>query len=215
MADETATGARLDVELLYATHAPAIYRFFLQRIGNIQDAEDLTAATFSRVLASCGRYQERGRLTAWLFSIARHTLQNEQRGRANRINLVAAGTALADPDPLPEIRMLQIEQACQLHKLLDQLPADQQEALLLRFFGELALGEIAAHMGRSVGSVKMLLHRAIARLRERYRQTEQIVARIMAAVCAPAPPWYAYQPLVCRAYRMDRTEQSARVCRGR
>jgi hypothetical protein len=74
--------------------------------------------------------------------------------------------------------VLESERTHQLRELLQQLPADQREALLLRFCGELGIGEIAARMGRSAGAIKMLIHRAVARLRERYRQAEQAAAQI-------------------------------------
>ncbi len=206
MDHETTPQEPIDLATLYTAYGPAVYRFFHRHIGHAQDAEDLTAATFSKALASLNRYHEQGRVTAWLFSIARHVLLDERRRRRSRLALALIEPALADPAPLPETQLLQSEQARQLHKLLDQLPADQRAALIMRFFDDLEISEIAGRMGRSVGAIKMLIHRAVARLRERYRQAEQAAALLFER-CAvlltggPAPRYaYSLQP----AYRYQR-----------
>src|SRR5262245_44657852 len=136
MDHETIARAPIDFDALYAAYGPAIYHFFLQKVGNAQDAEDLTATTFSKALGSLGRYREQGRLTAWIFGIARHTLQDARRTERPQLDLALVAAALADPAPPPEALALRSEQARQLRELLGQLPADQQEALILHFFGE-------------------------------------------------------------------------------
>jgi RNA polymerase sigma-70 factor, ECF subfamily len=211
MDHETTAQAPIDLAALYTTYGPVVYRFFHQHIGNAQDAEDLTAAAFTKALTSLNRYQEQGRLTAWLFSIARHTLLDEQRRRMSRLAHISIEPTLADTRPLPETQVLQSEQARLLYDLIEQLPDDQREALILRFFGEIDSGQIAERMGRSAGAIKMLIHRAIARLRERYRQSEQAAALLferctVLLAAAPAPRYaYALQPAyryqLRRAYR--------------
>ncbi len=115
---------------VYCRHAPALDRFFLHHIHNMHDAEDLTATTFSSVLASSMRYEERGRFDAWLWSIARHVLRDAQRRRA-AIAIDAVAAYLHDPAPLPEHVALEEEQAETLRDLVAHLPADQRAALLL------------------------------------------------------------------------------------
>src|SRR6476661_5814875 len=84
MDDEAMPLAPLDIAALYTQYGPSVYNFFYQHTGNAQDAEDLTATTFSKALTSRDRYHEQGRLPAWLFSIARHSLLDEQRRRRSR-----------------------------------------------------------------------------------------------------------------------------------
>jgi len=191
----------LDFAVLYQQYAAPLYLFFYQQVGNPQDAEDLTAATFSRALISLGRYQEQGRLAAWLFSIARHTLQDERRRRRPHTNIEHVAALVADPGPQPETQAIESEQARLLQDLVLQLPADQQAALTLRFFGELSIGEIARLMGRSAGAIKMLIHRAIGRLREQCRAAEHVAAPISLA-CLGFPqlqyaPRPAFLPIRC------------------
>jgi RNA polymerase sigma-70 factor (ECF subfamily) len=194
-------------ELLYQRHAPALYAFFLRAVGDAHDAEDLTATTFSKALQSLGRYHEQGRLAAWLWSIARHTLQDARRRSRPQADLALVAPILADPAPTPDVQTLRDEQARLLGELLAELPADQREALLLRFYAELRPAEIAPLMGRSVGSIKMLIQRALAGLRERYRRAEEcaceMAALLLASVLPQAPaPRPAYRVAV--AYRRSR-----------
>jgi RNA polymerase sigma-70 factor, ECF subfamily len=53
----------------------------------------------------------------------------------------------------------------QVHALLDQLSEDQREVVLLRIVGDLSLEQTATALGKRVGAVKALQHRALAALR--------------------------------------------------
>lgn len=183
---------RLDFANLYERYVVAMYAFFYRRLGNAHDAEDLTAVTFSRALASLSRYQEQGRIEAWLFGIARHVLQDHHRRYRLQAEQMPVELILADVMPLPEAQVLQSEQAHQLQLLVERLPIDQREALILRFFGEMSIAEIASLMGRSPGAVKMLIQRAMATLREHYRRLEQRTTQLFERITqrfmqTPAP----------------------------
>jgi hypothetical protein len=113
--------------------------------------------------------------------------------------MAAVAPRLADPAPPPEAQAVRSEEVRQLHALLADLPADQRAALVLRFFGDLSIDEIAALMGRSAGAIKMLIHRAITTLRERYRQAERaatrLIGRVVLWLVGPAAPCHALQPI--------------------
>jgi RNA polymerase sigma-70 factor (ECF subfamily) len=165
--------ARVDPQafaLLYRRYVRPLYQYLYHRVGNPQEAEDLTASTFGKALAGIERYHEQGSFPAWLFGIARHTLQDYQRHRRPAVDVAAVAGALVDPAASPESQALQAEEAHLLRRLVDQLPADQQEAVMLRYFGGLATADIAVLLRRREGAVRALLHRAIVALREAYRR---------------------------------------------
>jgi len=157
---------------IYREYVTPVYRYLYQHVRNPHDAEDLTATTFSRALATLGRYEERGSFAAWLFSVARHTLRDFQRRRRAHVDVDVVAPALVDPAPLPDAQVVQAEQAHFLRALVAQLPADQREALVLRIYAGLSTTEVAAVLDRSEGAVKMLVHRAVTRLRDAYDRGE-------------------------------------------
>lgn len=158
---------------LYRRYVTPVYRYFARQTANAQDAEDLTAATFDKALASLDRYREQGTFAAWLFSIARHTLRDYQRrSRPHRdIDLMAESQATTTDEP--EAEALRAERSRLLVQRLRQLPPEQQEAIALRFFAELGVAATAQALGRSEGAVRMLVHRAITTLRRDYAEEEQ------------------------------------------
>ena len=158
---------------LYRRYVSRLYQYLLQQAGNHQDAEDLTAITFSKALASLSRYREEGSFAAWLFSIARHSLRDHQRRRRAHVDLARVAATEVDPAPTVETLVIQAEQARKLHRLIRALPADQRVAIGLRFFGQLRSAEIARVLDRSEGAVRMLLHRALQRLRRDYEQEDE------------------------------------------
>lgn len=123
-----------------------------------------------------------GEFTAWLRQILTHALAREIRryaGTAKRdlacevpIEQDLAQTAhqlgdrLAATGTSPSQRTIKHEQAVLLADVLDRLPEDFREVIILRNLEDLPHDEIARRMGRSPGAVRMLWVRALARLRE-------------------------------------------------
>ena len=150
---------------IYRQHVGAVYSYFYHQVGTIQDAEDLTATTFSKALASFDRYNvERGSVGAWLFGIARNCLRDHRR-HPHAVERLAP--ELPDRQPLPEMQVLSAERAAAIHGAIGQLPPDQREALALRFFAGLRTSDVAAVLGKSQGAIRMLVHRALLALRDR------------------------------------------------
>jgi RNA polymerase sigma-70 factor (ECF subfamily) len=155
---------------LYRQSLPAVYTYFYHQVGSIEDAEDLTATTFSKALANFERYQtRRGTFAAWLFGIAHNCLRDHRRSLRNAERL---GPEFPDRQPLPEMQLLSAERTAAIQDAIQRLPPDQREALALRFFGGLRTGDVATVLGKSEGAIKMLMHRALATLRERSKRED-------------------------------------------
>ncbi len=159
--------------LVYDEHVKAIYAYCYARLGNRPDAEDATEQTFFQAWNAFARYREQGApVKAWLFRIASNVVIDTYRRRSFRLEgrlgapLEAAET-LADPSPQPPEVAEARELYGDLQRAIQTLPVDYQQVLALRFSQDLKVTEIAEVMGRSEGSVKMLLHRAVGALRTR------------------------------------------------
>lgn len=144
---------------LYARYLQPVYRYCYRRLGTSAAAEDATSEVFVKVLAGLPRYHEDS-FRGWLFTIAHHVTVDALRQYCPQEPLEAAGEAV-DTALTPEEEIVSAETQ---RALLARLPDDQRHVVELRLAG-LTGGEIAGVLGRSVGSVKALQFRALARLR--------------------------------------------------
>ena len=149
---------------LYARYFDPVYRYCYRRLGHPETAADATAQVFTKVLVALPGYREDApSFRSWVFAIAHNVITDDLRAR-RPIAPMAAAVDVAANGPSPEEVALTQEAGCLVRALLAQLPPDQRQILELRLAG-LTGPEIAATLGRSLGSVKIAQVRAFARLR--------------------------------------------------
>jgi RNA polymerase sigma-70 factor, ECF subfamily len=83
------TGARdsasgVDWGTVYRSELPRVYNFMRYMVRDRELAEDLTAATFERAWRKRARYADEGKITSWLFSIARNVARDHFRSQRRR-----------------------------------------------------------------------------------------------------------------------------------
>jgi RNA polymerase sigma-70 factor (ECF subfamily) len=165
--------ARRDPEAfgeVYDLYLSRVYAFCRSRTASIEEAEDLTAQTFERALASLDRYESRGApMSSWLFRIAGNLIIDRGRrsGRFVPMTEDAPEPASHDPEDDPEVMVERWERAAYLRDRMAALPADQREAVRLRYWENASTAEIAERLGRTEGATKQMLHRALVTLRGR------------------------------------------------
>jgi RNA polymerase sigma factor (sigma-70 family) len=151
---------------LYRDLAPAA-RGYLRARG-APDPDDLVGETFLQVVRDLPRFEGGEReLRAWVFTIVHHRLLDARRREARRPLQPAADEALvrageignAEDEAMASLTVARVRQ------LVGRLSSDQQDVLLLRLFGDLAIPEVAAIVGKRPGAVKALLRRGLASLR--------------------------------------------------
>jgi RNA polymerase sigma-70 factor, ECF subfamily len=152
---------------LYDRYFQTVYSYAYRRTANHAEAEDVTAQTFQQAFEHVGTYEWRGiPFAAWLFRIASNLIV--RRGtKASALTPLDETFDLASDEPDPDLALIRGERSAILRKAIATLPPDQQRALVLKFSRDLKNKEIADVMGRTEGSVKQLLHRAILSLRSR------------------------------------------------
>ncbi len=152
-------------EAVYRRYLTPVYRYCLARLGNVQDAEDVAATVFTAAFDSMHNYTERGHFAAWLFTIARRQV-NARWKQASREREPLPGE-VADGQSYGLLEKRDLVETC-----LASLSEDRREALILRFYGGLLVTEVADVMGRGESATKMLIHRALAQLRDLLAETE-------------------------------------------
>lgn len=149
---------------IYDRHQPAIYRYIFYQVGDVAAAEDLTSEVFVRMVEKIDRFTYRGRpLLAWLYTIAHNLITDHYRhaGRPLPIPLDEEFVTSPAAEDIAERVLAQHRLACAIARLTD----DQRQVILLKFVEGLDNETVAQTMGKSLGAVKSLQHRALAALR--------------------------------------------------
>jgi RNA polymerase sigma-70 factor, ECF subfamily len=144
---------------LYQRYAQQLYRYLLVRVGNIDDAQDLTSQTFLAAMQGLQSYRGQQPFIAWLLGIARHKVADQFRRRPE-VELDEAETIAAADETVDEqvSRQLEIEQVT---RKLQRIAPERAEALSLRLFGGLEVSEIARVMNKNEAAVRMLIFRGL------------------------------------------------------
>jgi RNA polymerase sigma-70 factor (ECF subfamily) len=150
---------------LYDAFAPRVRRFLRHQLGDGDLAEELVQRTFTRMIEALPHYEQRGLpFGAWVFRIARNAVIDHRRTSHPALPLDVALDRPAETDD-PVASAERRDDRARLRAALVALPDDQRDVLTWRFFADLSPAETAALMGRSNGAVRVLQHRALARLR--------------------------------------------------
>jgi RNA polymerase sigma-70 factor (ECF subfamily) len=166
---------------LYERHVADIYRFVHARLPNVAAAEDVTANVFFKALRGIRGYQDRGRpFSCWLYRIAEHAVadyyRHEPQLRELSDSLPVGGRSV-------EARAMSHLEAAEVWRLVGRLPGPQRQAMLLRFRDDLSAREAAAIMGKSEAAVKLLIYRAVGRLRSQLAPVEPGPLALVANEC--------------------------------
>lgn len=155
------------MDALLANLRPAVLRYCAARLGDRHRAEDVTQEVLVAVATSLPRYEERGLpFAAYVFRIAQRRVADAHRGAARSLTVMTGELPDAASDVAgPEEEALARERAALAHTLLDRLPEQQRDVLLLRVIGGLSAAETAQSLGLSTVNVRVVQHRALARLR--------------------------------------------------
>jgi RNA polymerase sigma-70 factor (ECF subfamily) len=156
--------------VLYGRYQDRIYTYLRTRLGQAEDAADLTQQVFVQALVALPRYRTQGvSFAAWLFRIARNSATDWQRRQRPTVSWDAVPEAFhpcsADT---ADSALLQREAFAPLYALLAGLDAQTREALVLRFTAQLTLAEIGAVLGKSEEAVRKQVSRALHTLKEQY-----------------------------------------------
>lgn len=158
-------GEAAALETIYNTYSRRIYRYFLSRVADHADAEDLTAKTFMSVIEALPRYQHRNQFTAWLFQIAHSKAMDFFRRNNPKVRDKVDPNGLVFDETLETVVQNQTIET--LRSLIQALDEDERELLRLRFVVDLTYLEIAELSGRKEDAVRKSVNRILERLHAR------------------------------------------------
>ncbi len=154
-----------EFQTLYQENLGLIYRYVYSKVGNREEAEDLTSQIFIKAVR--GVDQERGiqSIQKWLFEVARTTIADYWRAyyriSTNSLEelLEAGWEGPADEEPAAASN----QPAERVKRILQALPEHYREVLTCRFLLNLSIKETALSMGLTEANVKVLQFRALKR----------------------------------------------------
>jgi len=142
------------------THRDAVWRFLVSSVG-ASEAEDCFQETFIAALRAYPRLRADSNLRAWVLTIAHRKSLDAHRARARRALPVEDVAALdgrgATSPPAPDAA---------LWSAVEELPARQRSAVMLRYVADLPHRDIAAAIGCSEEAARRSLHEGLLKLRK-------------------------------------------------
>lgn len=158
-------GADRAVAVLYRAHNPRILRYL--RAQEPTEYADIAADTWLDAARNLRRFKGTDDdLAGWLFTIARRRLSDHRRAKRRR-----------PVDPVPDTALANLTSVSaeavvfsgtlgddEARRVVELLPADQAEVILLRVVGGLDVEVVARMTGRRPGTVRVMQHRALKRL---------------------------------------------------
>jgi RNA polymerase sigma-70 factor (ECF subfamily) len=152
---------------LYERYVGQIYNYIYYRVGNHQDAEDLTSRTFFRALGHIGNYEDRGApVSAWFYRIAHNLVANWHRDQGRHPVVSLEAMPMEGSLDSPETAAMVNAERDRLLAVVRGLPADRQRLLVLKFAARMSNAEIGEIMERTEGAIKSLYHRTLIALRQ-------------------------------------------------
>lgn len=153
-------------------HLHVVYHAALRRTGGRTDlAQDVAQSVFSALARDAARLSRHEALTGWLYTATRHTAHQVLRAERRRQRREReADLIMMNHTPSPESDPQWHEVREQLDGVMDELPARDREAILLRFFHGRPFAQIGAAFGLSEDAARKRVERALEQLRARLVQ---------------------------------------------
>lgn len=156
------------LERIFAEQQGPLVRYATRFLGDPDRARDVVQDTFVRLMAQTPESVQ-GHEVEWLFTVCRnramdvmrkeHRLKRFEPGEVERVRAV---------EQRPGRTLEQAELRAEILRLIDRLPANQQEVVRLKFQNGFSYKEISRITELSVGNVGFLIHTAVMRLRTEF-----------------------------------------------
>ena len=166
-------GSERSLEKLINRHQLQIFNFINSKVNDRNKSEDIFQDTFIKVIKTLknGMYNEEGKFLPWVMRIA-HNLVIDYFRKNNRIPIIENKEEfdifqfLSDTTPNAESALVEEQVLKDIQNLIDELPEDQKEVLIMRLYRDMSFKEIAENTNVSINTALGRMRYAIINLRK-------------------------------------------------
>ena len=166
-------GSEIALESLVNRHKLQIFNFINSKINDRDTSEDIFQDTFIKVIRTLknGLYNEEGKFLPWIMRIA-HNLVIDHFRKSNRIPTIENKEEfdifqfVSDTAPNAENILIEDQILKDIQKLIQELPHDQKEVLIMRLYRDMSFKEIAENTKVSINTALGRMRYAIINLRK-------------------------------------------------
>lgn len=169
-------GDRSAFDVLFLRYQNYVYRIVYGMVGSAEEADDLTQEVFVQAFRALPRFRGQSRFSTWLYRIAVNKATDAMRATGRRRLLSLKNWAISQKSAeFPTQQEVDHQQALQdaVQRALMHCPVPFRQVLVLRYYNECSMEEIAETLACSVEAVKVRLHRA----RETFRKAYEAVCK--------------------------------------
>jgi RNA polymerase sigma-70 factor (ECF subfamily) len=162
----------IDIDALYAEHAPFIGRVLTRLTGDGAHVDDLIQETFIIAFRKRASFDGTSAPRTWLYGIASHLAMRHRRGLGRWLRAVGvlSDQPTTELDLGPDRELDRARAAAAVHEVLDRIPFKQREVFVLYELEELEGNAIAAMLGIPINTVWTRLHHARKRFQDAMRK---------------------------------------------
>ena len=170
---EYLNGSERSLEILINRHQLQIFNFINSKVNDRDKSEDIFQDTFIKVIKTLknGSYNEEGKFLPWVMRIA-HNLVIDYFRKSNRIPIIENKEEfdifqfLSDTTPNAESALVEEQVLKDIQNLIEELPEDQKEVLIMRLYRDMSFKEIAENTNVSINTALGRMRYAIINLRK-------------------------------------------------
>ncbi len=171
-------------EMLLSRHKRKVWSHIYLMVRDREVTEDLFQEAFIKVVHTLktGKYNEEGKFLPWVMRIA-HNLVIDHFRRNKKMPLVRSNdehdvfATLAQPGKNVEQRMVNVQIDEDVRKLIDHLPGEQREVVIMRTYLSMSFKEIAEHTDVSINTALGRMRYALINMRKMIKENEMILER--------------------------------------
>lgn len=161
------------LEILIKRHKQKIYSFIYSKVYDKDVAEDIFQDTFIKVIRTLkhGNYNEEGKFLPWVMRISHNLVidffrKNNRMPKFDNSGEFSIFSVLSDTSLNAENSIIKDQVEIDVRRLVDELPEDQKEVLLMRIYDDLSFKEISDKTGVSINTALGRMRYALINLRK-------------------------------------------------